>query len=289
MHIDIENIEIKPLIANLGRIKIEEYLRTDDFNHLVLEYDFDKFWGLAKKNIENRNIFIGRSYSEVYEAAFQWLLDALWERRDKKRFYQLLEITLIDYIRWHKGDTDLTKVLKSLAQLEMPHDQLDRLKNAQKTQGESDRAATAKREFKGSKVEIDNVLCFVIMPLAEEFDSVYRGVIEPVVAGLKLKCLRADEIFTPTPIIDDICEHIRKARFLIADLTHRNPNVFYELGFAHALDKAVILLTQDLKDVPFDLKHRRIIPYRDGLGEAKKIKKELSAFINELIGDSKSK
>ena len=47
-------------------------------------------------------------------------------------------------------------------------------------------------------------------------------------------------------------EHIKKARILVAELSGRNPNVFYELGVAHAMNKDVILITQTLEDVPFD-------------------------------------
>ncbi len=57
------------------------------------------------------------------------------------------------------------------------------------------------------------------------------------------------------------------AKYIIADLTGRNPNVFYELGIAHALNKKSNPLTQDLTDVPFDLKHIRCIVYEDSIQE----------------------
>ena len=282
MGIDIKHRKIKPLLANLLRIKIGNYLQTDDFDHLVLEHDMDKYWGLAKEQIRGRRntgavIDLTPFRSWDYENAFQRLLDALW-RGNNPPFYHLVEITLTGYIRRNTDKTDLTKVLKSLAQLGMPKPQVERLKRAQKTKRDSDRAAVAESrlELKGSVVKPDDRLCFVIMPFDEEFDAVYQDIIKPVTEGLKLRCLRADEIFTSTSIIEDIQPHIRKARFLIADLTHRNPNVFYELGFAHALDKDVILLTQDLKkDVPFDLQHRRITAYRDRLSGPAEVKAKL--------------
>jgi hypothetical protein len=48
---------------------------------------------------------------------------------------------------------------------------------------------------------------------------------------------------------------------VIADMTDRNPNVFYELGVRHALRNATVLVAQDLQDVPFDLRHFAAIQY----------------------------
>jgi len=58
-----------------------------------------------------------------------------------------------------------------------------------------------------------------------------------------------------------IWEQVLRADLIIADLTGRNPNVFYELGYAHALHKNSILITQSIEDVPFDLRHRQMIRY----------------------------
>src|SRR5215469_12463470 len=54
---------------------------------------------------------------------------------------------------------------------------------------------------------------------------------------------------------------INKADLIVSDMTGRNPNVFYETGYAHALNKKVILLTQAADDIPFDLKHYPHIVY----------------------------
>ena len=54
---------------------------------------------------------------------------------------------------------------------------------------------------------------------------------------------------------------INAAKVLVAELTTRNPNVFYELGLAHALEKPVVLRSSNEVDVPFDLKHIRVIYY----------------------------
>lgn len=54
---------------------------------------------------------------------------------------------------------------------------------------------------------------------------------------------------------------INGAKVLVAELTKRNPNVFYELGLAHALKKPVVLVSSNSDDVPFDLQHIRVIYY----------------------------
>ena len=61
--------------------------------------------------------------------------------------------------------------------------------------------------------------------------------------------------------MDQIWKGINSAKVLVAELTTRNPNVFYELGLAHALNKPVVLISRNEGDVPFDLQHIRVIYY----------------------------
>jgi hypothetical protein len=90
------------------------------------------------------------------------------------------------------------------------------------------------------------------------FDSIYKPAIEQ--AGLQ--ALRADdEIFATGKIMDHTWRGIRAADVLVAELTSKNPNVFYELGLAHALEKPVVLVSSNQEDVPFDLRHIRVILY----------------------------
>jgi hypothetical protein len=99
------------------------------------------------------------------------------------------------------------------------------------------------------------------MPFADEFQAVYDDHIKKVLTDLGLVAQRADEIASTSMITWDIWERINKARFIIADMTGRNPNVFYEVGLAHALSKEVILLTRSMGDIPFDLQALRFIVY----------------------------
>ena len=101
--------------------------------------------------------------------------------------------------------------------------------------------------------------CFVIMPFGEEFAAIYEDVIVPSIRSVNLHPFRADDIFSKVgPVISGIWGAIRDARIVIADLSGRNPNVFYELGLAHGIGRKVLLLSQDIDDVPFDLSHLRV-------------------------------
>ena len=102
----------------------------------------------------------------------------------------------------------------------------------------------------------------VLAPFEEPFNTIYRDHIIPSVESIqRLKCLRADDIYDNRPIIEDIWRCTNEARMLIAELTGRNANVFYETGIAHTIGKEVIFITQSMEDIPFDLKHLRCIVY----------------------------
>src|SRR6185437_2852938 len=118
-----------------------------------------------------------------------------------------------------------------------------------------------KKLSKGVEVQPTDT-CFVMMPFAEPLGGYYASVYEPAIAKAKLKAVRADnEIFGPGKIIDQIWNGLNSARVLVADLTGRNPNVLYELGLAHALRKPVVLVSSNKEDIPFDVRHVRVIYY----------------------------
>ncbi|MBI3881460.1 MAG: hypothetical protein HY301_15525 [Verrucomicrobia bacterium] len=104
--------------------------------------------------------------------------------------------------------------------------------------------------------------CFVMMPFAGPLGSYYEKIYDPAIRKAGLTPVRADaEIFGTGKIIDQIWRGITAAKVLVTELTSRNPNVFYELGLAHALGKPVVLVSSNELDVPFDLKHIRVIYY----------------------------
>jgi len=104
--------------------------------------------------------------------------------------------------------------------------------------------------------------CFVMMPFASPIGAYYESVYKPAIEKAGLQPVRADaDIFGAGKIIDQVWSGIRSAKVLVAELTTRNPNVFYELGLAHALEKPVVLVSSNEDDVPFDLHHIRVIYY----------------------------
>lgn len=111
----------------------------------------------------------------------------------------------------------------------------------------------------------DNDFIFALMPFQKDFDNVFDVLQNAVnqIPDKKYKCTRADEHFTTHSIwCENICKPIRKAKYLIVDITGRNSNVFYELGLSHALENTeAIIITQNIDDAPFDIKDLGLIEY----------------------------
>ena len=103
--------------------------------------------------------------------------------------------------------------------------------------------------------------CFVLMPFGNPFDKYYEQIYTPAIQNVKLQPLRGDSLWRPSPIMSDIWRFVQESIVLIADLTGRNPNVFYELGLAHANGKPVVLVAETMDDVPFDLRGLRVITF----------------------------
>jgi len=129
--------------------------------------------------------------------------------------------------------------------------------------GEPGIDSTAKLKKSGKPVSIGaDDTCFVVMPFAEPHGSYYSKIYEPAIRKAGLKPVRADsEIFGAGKVMDQIWSGINAAKVLVAELTTKNPNVFYELGLAHTLRKPVVLVSSNEDDVPFDLHHIRVIYY----------------------------
>jgi hypothetical protein len=111
---------------------------------------------------------------------------------------------------------------------------------------------------------------FVVMPFANELKPLYDGYIKPAAQTLGLTVARADDFFAASSVVSDVWDSIYAARVVIGDCTGRNANVFYEIGIAHTLGKPVILLAQDSTDIPFDIRHIRVLiygPSHEGLAD----------------------
>jgi hypothetical protein len=103
--------------------------------------------------------------------------------------------------------------------------------------------------------------CFVMMPFGSWFDRYYQEIYTPAIKEAGFEPIRADELFTTGSVVEQIWEQIQKSKVLLADLSGKNANVFYELGLAHAAKKPVVFTSALVDDVPFDLRHLRVIIY----------------------------
>jgi len=118
-------------------------------------------------------------------------------------------------------------------------------------------------------VEAD--LVALMMPFSAEFKPVHSAIKEACEA-VGFRCLRADDIWEESVVIQDIFNLLLKARTVVVDFTGRNPNVMYETGIAHTLGKLVIPISQSLGDVPFDMVHHRVqkyLPNAEGYADLK--------------------
>lgn len=126
--------------------------------------------------------------------------------------------------------------------------------------------------------------CFVIMPFRDWFDGYYSGIYCPAIKSAGLEAQRADDLYAPNNVVSDIWKFTKEADIVLADLTGKNPNVFYELGLAHAISKPVILVTESEEDIPFDLRAIRIIKYdKNEHNWGEKLKLAITKSITEIL------
>jgi hypothetical protein len=120
-------------------------------------------------------------------------------------------------------------------------------------------------------------LCFVLMPFSEDLKPIYDK-IKSVAEEVGFECKRSDEIAVG-PINKSIFENIFYAKAIIADLTAYNPNVFYELGVAHAISRKVILISQEEK-IPFDISGDFVIKYKNTIPGGDHLSRELLRLLD---------
>jgi nucleoside 2-deoxyribosyltransferase len=129
------------------------------------------------------------------------------------------------------------------------------------------------------------MFAFVLMPFDTSFDDIYKLGIKETAEKLGIRAERVDEqIFHKENILERIYRQIEMADLIIADLTGRNANVFYETGYAHAKGKPCLLLTSRADDIPFDLKHHRHLIYGDSIQNLRQaLEKDLDWLKSEII------
>ncbi len=122
------------------------------------------------------------------------------------------------------------------------------------------------------------------MPFQEPFESYFKKIIKPAIEDNGLLSVRGDSLFKSTHIMEDIWTSISESSLVIAELTGKNPNVYYELGLAHACRKPAILISSNIEDVPFDLRPLRVLIYnKDDPDWGKLLHNKISQSIQETL------
>lgn len=128
--------------------------------------------------------------------------------------------------------------------------------------------------------------CFVMMPFGQWYDRYYQDVYVPAIKDAGFEPVRADELFSTGSVVEQIWEQIEKSKVLLAELTDKNANVFYELGLAHAAKKPVVFTSGQLEDVPFDLRHLRVIVYEVREPKwADKLQRQITDYLRNAARD----
>lgn len=129
---------------------------------------------------------------------------------------------------------------------------------------------------------IQNDQLSVMMPFDRKFDGTHQA-IQNVGRAVGMRVNRADNIWEHHTIIQDIVSLIARSRIIVADCTEKNPNVFYEVGIAHAIGREVILITQNMDHIPFDLRHHRALTYLPNGEGLAKLEDQLAERVRSLL------
>ncbi|HEX3067111.1 MAG TPA: hypothetical protein VHX14_00955 [Thermoanaerobaculia bacterium] len=111
---------------------------------------------------------------------------------------------------------------------------------------------------------------FVVMQFAPEWSDVYELGIKPACEAAGATCQRVDEQIFLENMLERIYRQVEDADIVVAEMSGRSPNVFYEVGYAHGVRKSVILLTREAADIPFDLQHFPHIVYGQSIATLKR-------------------
>ena len=140
--------------------------------------------------------------------------------------------------------------------------------------------------------------CFVIQPFdgGDRYDKRYRDMLTPAIEQAGLQAYRVDEDPSATVLIEEIERQISDSAACLAEITTDNPNVWFELGYAIAMRKVVVMVCSHERDnFPFDVQHRSIIMYStdstsDFVDAQEKITAQLTAKMRKQsqMGTSKN-
>lgn len=187
----------------------------------------------------------------------------------EKRLYEMTERLTSTDDRWRDVNHLLIESQKSLDSTESPSNEIY-LSEFIKSNGLTEK-----------DLDVDKKLIFVLTPFHERYEHIYET-IQSVCQSAGFKCIRGDEQFLKGDILHHILKGLAKCNIVIANIEGRNPNVLYELGLAHAMDKNTILLSKSVGDLPVDIKSKRILVYSQESDLRSSLKDEL---LKVLVAD----
>lgn len=133
--------------------------------------------------------------------------------------------------------------------------------------------------------------CFVMQPFdGDKYDKRYDDAFKPAIIAAGLEPYRVDRDAASSVPISDIERGIQDAAVCLADISENNPNVWFELGYAFACKKEVVLICSDERKTPFpfDIQHRTIIKYKTGSSsDFQKLKKDITVKLKAYFDKKK--
>ncbi len=125
---------------------------------------------------------------------------------------------------------------------------------------------------------------FMVMQFSNQYNELYEDVVKEVInESFELDVIKADEIYGPGIILSHITKHIAESKVIIAEISPQNSNVFYEVGYAHALNKPTILIAVKGTKLPFDVSPFKVLFYENTIAGKKRIKQGLSQHLSSIL------
>ena len=140
-------------------------------------------------------------------------------------------------------------------------------------------------DFREISIDPQRGTVFVVMAFSEPYKQLYEEIIQPVTFSLGLRAYHVGEVFGPGIILRDIAQGIVDAKVVIAEVTPPNQNVYYELGYAHALNKPTIILAERSKELPFDISGYRVLFYDNTIAGKKQVEEGLRKHLTAILRD----
>jgi nucleoside 2-deoxyribosyltransferase len=139
--------------------------------------------------------------------------------------------------------------------------------------------------FRDFQVDVERPQAFIVMQFdTPEYEALFNEVIKPICEKEGLRVYRADFAKQPGLIISDIAKQITESQVIIAEVTPINGNVYYEVGYADALKKPVVLIAnRAVGQLPFDVRPYRTIFYENSIGGKRTVEETLGEYLKNIL------